>query len=214
MQQRLTPEQVSQIVAEVERLSQRRQSEIEVEELQQILRELNLPDDLLDEAVMQVYRKQALDNQKNRNRWIIGGITAMVLGAVGATFFMQKQQQQAQKQQQQALARINVYDSRVGFGRNDSASLEEIDRRKNPEVFYNVTLQDAPLGKQVQLGCNWVDPNREIAHQNSWETKTISKEVWNTHCRYTFKESLPPGNWLVQMTLDDEVITSNKFVVK
>ena len=63
MQQRLTPEQVSQIVAEVERLSQRRQSEIEVEELQQILQELNLPDDLLDEAVMQVYRKQALDNQ-------------------------------------------------------------------------------------------------------------------------------------------------------
>ena len=207
MQQRLTPEQVSQIVAEVERLSQRRQSEIEVEELQQILRELNLPDDLLDEAVMQVYRKQALDNQKNRNRWIIGGITAVVLGAVGATFFMQKQQQQA-------LARINVYDSRVGFGRNDSASLEEIDRRKNPEVFYNVTLQDAPLGKQVQLGCNWVDPNREIAHENSWKTKTISKEVWNTHCRYTFKENVPPGNWLVQMTLDDEVITSNKFVVK
>ena len=207
MQQRLTPEQVSQIVAEVERLSQRRQSEIEVEELQQILRELNLPDDLLDEAVMQVYRKQALDNQKNRNRWIIGGITAVVLGAVGATFFIQQQQQQA-------LARINVYDSRVGFERNDSTSLEEIDRRENPQVFYNVTLQDAPLGKQVELGCNWVDPDREIAHQNSWKTKTISKEVWNTHCRYTFKESLPPGNWLVQMTLDDEVITSNKFVVK
>ena len=207
MQQRLTPEQVSQIVAEVERLSQRRQSEIEVEELQQILRELNLPDDLLDEAVMQVYRKQALDNQKNRNRWIIGGITAVVLGAVGATFFMQKQQQQA-------LARINVYDSRVGFGRNDSASLEEIDRRKNPEVFYNVTLKDVPLGKQVALGCNWVDSNRKIAHQSSWKTKTISKEVWNTHCRYTFKENVPPGNWLVQMTLDDEVITSNKFVVR
>lgn len=207
MQQRLTPEQVSQIVAEVERLSQRRQSEIEVDELQQILRELNLPDDLLDEAVMQVYRKQALDNQKKRNRWIIGGITAVVLGAVAATFFIQQQQQQA-------LARINVYDSRVGFERNDSVSLQEIDRQKNPEVFYNVTLQDAPLGKQVELGCNWVDPDREIAHQNSWKTKTISKEVWNTHCRYTFKENVPPGNWIVQMTLDDEVITSNKFVVK
>lgn len=207
MQQRLTPEQVSQIVAEVERLSQRRQSEIEVDELQQILRELNLPDDLLDEAVMQVYRKQALDNQKKRNRWIIGGITAVVLGAVAATFFIQQQQQQA-------LARINVYDSRVGFERNDSVSLQEIDRQKNPEVFYNVTLQDAPLGKQVELGCNWVDPDREIAHQNSWKTKTISKEVWNTHCRYTFKENVSPGNWIVQMTLDDEVITSNKFVVK
>ncbi|MDY6898527.1 MAG: DUF3859 domain-containing protein [Cyanobacteriota bacterium] len=207
MQQRLTPKQVSQIVAEVERLSQRRQSEIEVEELQQILRELNLPDDLLDEAVMQVYRKQALDNQKKRNRWIIGGVMAVVLGAVATTFFVQQQQQQA-------LARINVYDSRVGFRRNDSASLQEIDRQKKPEVFYNVTLQDAPLGKQLELGCNWVDPDREIAHQNSWKTKTISKEVWKTHCRYTFKENVPPGNWIVQMTLDDEVITSNKLVVK
>ncbi|WP_414619027.1 DUF3859 domain-containing protein [Calothrix sp. CCY 0018] len=208
MQKRLTTKQVSQIVAEVERLSQRRQSEIEVEELEQILDELNLPDDLLDEAVMQVYRKQAMDKQKKRNRLIIGGVLAVVVSAIAATFFMQQQQQQA-------LERINVYDSRVGFRRNDdSASLEEINRQSTPEIFYNVTLEDAPVGKQVELGCNWVDPNREIAHQNSWKTKTISKEVWNTHCRYKFKESVPAGNWLVQMTLDDEVITSNKFVVK
>ncbi len=208
MQKRLTTKQVSQIVAEVERLSQRRQSEIEVEELEQILDELNLPDDLLDEAVMQVYRKQAMDKQKKRNRKIIGGALAVVVSAIAATFFMQQQQQQA-------LERINVYDSRVGFRRNDdSASLEEINRQSTPEIFYNVTLEDAPVGKQVELGCNWVDPNREIAHQNSWKTKTISKEVWNTHCRYKFKESVPAGNWLVQMTLDDEVITSNKFVVK
>ncbi|MGB3641521.1 MAG: DUF3859 domain-containing protein [Rivularia sp. (in: cyanobacteria)] len=208
MQQRLTQKQVSQIVAEVERLSQRRQSEIEVEELQQILNELNLPDDLLDEAVMQVYRKQAMDKQKKRNRKIIGGVMTVVVSAIAATFFMQQQQQQA-------LERIKVYDSRVSFRHNDdSASVEEINRQNTPEIFYNVTLQDAPVGKQVELGCNWVDSNREIAHQNSWKTKTISKEVWNTHCRYKFKQNVPAGNWLVQMTLDDEVIISNKFVVK
>lgn len=207
MQKRLTPKQVSQIVAEVERLSQRRQSEIEVEELQQILHKLNLPDDLLDEAVMQVYRKQAMDNQRKRNRLIIGGVLAVVVGAIAATFFMQQQQQQA-------LERINVYDSRIGFRRNDSTNLEQIERQRTPEVFYNVTLKDVPIGEQVALGCNWVDPSREIAHQNSWKTKTISKEIWNTHCRYKFKESVPAGNWLVQMTLDDEVISSNKFVVK
>ena len=206
MQKRLTPKQVSQIVAEVERLSQRRQSEIEVEELQQILRELNLPDDLLDEAVMQVYRKQALDNQKKRNRWIIGGITAVVMGAVAATFVMQQQQQQA-------LKGIS-YDGRLGFRPNDSASLEEIERKNTPEVFYNVTLRDAPVGKQLELGCNWLTPNREIAHQNSWKTKTISKEVWNTYCRYEFSENVPPGKWIVQMTLGDEVLEGMEFFVK
>ena len=207
MQKRLTPKQVSQIVAEVERLSQRRQSEIELEELQQILHELNLPEDLLDEAVMQVYRKQAMDKQKKRNRLIIGGLLAVVVGAIAATFFMQQQQQQA-------LERINVYDSRIGFRRNDSTNLEQIERQKTPEVFYNVTLKDVPIGKQVALGCNWVDSNRKIAHQNSWKTKTINKELWNTHCRYKFKENVAAGNWRVQMTLDDEVISSNKFVVK
>ncbi len=207
MQKRLTTKQVSQIVAEAERLSQRRQSEIEVEELQQILDELNLPEDLLDEAVMQVYRKQARDKQKKRNRLIIGGVMAVVVSAIATTFFMQQQQQQA-------LERINVYDSRVGFRRNDSASVEEINRQNTPEIFYNVTLQDVPIGEQVELGCNWVDPKREIAHQNTWKTKTVSKEVWNTHCRYKFKENVAAGNWIVQMTLDDEVISSNKFVVK
>ena len=206
MQQRLTPEQVSQIVAEVERLSQRRQSEIEVEELQQILRELNLPDDLLDEAVMQVYRKQALDNQKKRNRWIIGGITAVVMGAVAATFVMQQQQQQA-------LKGIS-YDGRLGFRPNDSASLEEIERKNTPEVFYNVTLRDAPVGKQVKFGCNWLKPNREIAYKNSWKTKTIATDIWNTHCRYKFKENDATGKWIVQITLDDEAKTSNTFFVK
>jgi hypothetical protein len=207
MQKRLTQKQVSQIVAEVERLSQRRQSEIELEELQQILQELNLPDDLLDEAVMQVYRKQAIDKQKKRNRLIIGSVLAVVVGAIAATFFMQQQQQQA-------LEGITFSQSRIGFRRNDSVSLEEIDRQKNPEVFYNVILEDAPIGEKIELGCNWVNPSREIAHRNIWKTKTINTKLWNTHCRYKFNENVPPGNWMVQMTLNDEVKTSNKFTVK
>ncbi len=207
MQKRLTPKQVSQIVGEVERLSQRRQSEIEVEELQQILHELNLPTDLLDEAVMQVYRKQAMDNQKKRNRLIIAGVLAVVVSAIAATFFMQQQQQQA-------LERIKVDDSRISFRPNDSANVEQIERQKAPEVFYNVTLKDVPLGKQIALGCNWFDSNRKIVDRDSWKTKTIDKELWNTHCRYKFNENVPAGNWRVQMTLDDEVISSNSFVVK
>ncbi|MGB6296920.1 MAG: DUF3859 domain-containing protein [Rivularia sp. (in: cyanobacteria)] len=207
MQKRLTQKQVSQIVAEVERLSKRRQSEIELEELQQILNKLNLPDDLLDEAVMQVYRKQAIDKQKKRNSLIIGGVLAVSVSAIAATFFMQQQQQQA-------LEDINFSNSRVGFRPNDSVNLEEIYRKKTPEVFYNVTLEDAPVGKQVELGCNWVNPSREIAHQNSWKTKTINTKLWDTHCRYKFNENVPPGNWMVQMTLDDQVKTSNRFVVK
>ncbi|MBV6623227.1 MAG: DUF3859 domain-containing protein [Rivularia sp. (in: Bacteria)] len=207
MQKRLTTKQVSQIVAEVERLSQRRQSEVEVEELQQILQELNLPDDLLDEAVMQVYRKQALDKEKKRNSLIITGVLTVVVGAIAATFFMQQQHKSA-------LENIDFSQSRVGFRRNDLTSLEEVERQNTPELFYNVTLQNAPVGKQVELGCNWLTPNREIAHKNSWKTKAITTEAWNTHCRYKLKEDDASGNWIVQMTLNDEAKASNKFFVK
>lgn len=207
MQKRLTQKQVSLIVAEVERMSQQRESEVEVEELQQILQDLNLPEDLLDEAVMQVYRKQALDKQKQRNRLVIGGVVALMLSAALATFFVQQNWQQA-------LARVKGDNPRIGFRRNDSVNVEEISRQKAPEVFYNVTLQDAPVGKQLELGCNWLNPSREIAHQSSWKTKTINKEVWNTYCRYQFNESVPAGKWIVQMTLGDRVIQGKEFFVK
>ncbi|AFY54083.1 hypothetical protein Riv7116_1523 [Rivularia sp. PCC 7116] len=207
MQKRLTTKQVSQIVAEVERLSQRRQSEVEVEELQQILQELNLPDDLLDEAVMQVYRKQALDKEKKRNGLIIGGVLTVLVSAIAATFFVQQQNNSA-------LENIEFSQSRIGFRRNDSANLKEVERQNTPELFYNVTLQNAPVGKQVELGCNWLKPNREIAHKNSWKTKAIATEVWNTHCRYKLKEGDAAGNWIVQMTLNDEAKISNQFFVK
>ncbi|MEO1429090.1 MAG: DUF3859 domain-containing protein [Cyanobacteria bacterium J06633_8] len=203
----MTTKQVSQIVAEVERLSQRRQSEVEVEELQQILKELNLPDDLLDEAVMQVYRKQALDKEKKRNGLIIAGVLTVVVGAMVATFFMQQQHKSA-------LENIEFSQSRIGFRGNDSVNLKEVERQNTPELFYNVTLQNAPVGKQVELGCNWLKPNREIAHQNSWKTKTIATEVWNTHCRYKLKEDDATGKWFVQMTLNDETKISNQFFVK
>lgn len=207
MQKRLTPKQVSQIVAEVDRLSQQRQSEIEVEELQQILQELNLPDDLLDEAVMQVYRKQALDKQKQRNRWIIAGLVAVTLSTVAAIFFVQQQHESA-------LERITGHNPRIGFRHNDSTTVEEINLQNSPEVFYNVTLEDAPVGKQLELGCNWLDPSRQIAHQSNWKTKTITNKIWNTHCRYKFNQNAPTGNWIVQMTLGDEVIISKNFIVK
>lgn len=207
MQKRLTQKQVSRIVAEVERMSQRRESEVEVEELQQILEELNLSEDLLDEAVMQVYRKQALDKQKQRNCWIIGGVVAAVLSAAAATFFVQQHWEQA-------LARVKGYNPRIGLRPNDSTSLEEISRKKAPEVFYNVTLEDAPVGKQLELGCNWLNPSREIAYQSGWKTKTINKEVWNTYCRYQFNENVPTGKWIVQMTLGDRVIQGKEFFVK
>lgn len=49
MEQRLTQLQLEQIVAEVEQLSQRHQFGLDTAQVQDILRELNLPPELLEE---------------------------------------------------------------------------------------------------------------------------------------------------------------------
>jgi transcriptional regulator of met regulon len=68
MNNRLTQAQLSQIVAEVERLSQRRDDELEPEQVKQILQELSLPPELFDEALVQLRRREALAVQQRRNR--------------------------------------------------------------------------------------------------------------------------------------------------
>jgi len=79
MNTRLTQEQLGELVAEVERLSDRRQAELDRQQVEEILQELNLPTDLLDEALVQLRRREALDVQQRRHRWILGGV-AVVAG--------------------------------------------------------------------------------------------------------------------------------------
>lgn len=68
MTQRLTQEQLSQIVTEVEGLQVRREAELDQQQIREILQELNLPPELLDEALIQLNRRQALEVQQRRNR--------------------------------------------------------------------------------------------------------------------------------------------------
>jgi len=61
MNTKLTDEQLGELVAEVERLSDRRQGELDRKQVEDILQELNLPTDLLDEALVQLRRREALE---------------------------------------------------------------------------------------------------------------------------------------------------------
>ncbi len=58
MEQRLTQSQLTQIVAEVERLSQRQQEELDTEEIREILQELNLQPELLEDAIVLSIRQK------------------------------------------------------------------------------------------------------------------------------------------------------------
>ena len=95
METRLTQTQLAQVVAEIDKLSQQRELELAPDQVREILRELNLPDELLEDAIAQMRRREALEKQQRRNRWIAIATTAAVISAIGiGILFGQNQQQQ------------------------------------------------------------------------------------------------------------------------
>ncbi|MEH2071718.1 MAG: DUF3859 domain-containing protein [Nostoc sp.] len=206
MTPRLTQEELTQIVTEVESLQTRREGELDQEQVKEILQEMNLSPDLLDQAVIQLNRRQALSVQKRRNRWITSGVVALLAVVSASTIFVMQQHNSA-------LSRVSAQQDRITLMQNNSGDLKTISRQTNPEVFYRVTLKDAPLGQKLALSCNWIDPNGQIVKQNSYQTRAINTSVWNTQCRYTINSAATVGKWRVQMFLEGRKISDRTFEV-
>lgn len=206
MENRLTPQQLTKLVGEVERLSQRQQDELDRGQVEEILRELNLSPALLDEAMIQLQRKDALVVQQRRQRWIAGGaIASLAVVLAGVAVFMQ--------QQKQSLASVSVQQGCVARVQ-DSCSEAPISRQTSPELFYNVTLKDAPVGKKLSLTCDWVAPSGQVVKQNRYETRQINTPVWTTHCKYPLASNAPKGSWEVRLQLGDRQLSNTKFDVQ
>lgn len=207
MENRLTQTQLKQIVAEVERLSNLRQSELDSEEVKEILQELGLPPELLNEALIQLQRREALAQQQRRNRWIAGGLAAAAAGAIAFTgFYIQ--------QNRQAIDRVSIQANRITSVQDDGGNLTVISRQNNPEIFYRTTLKDAPVGKKLSLSCDWIDPSGQVVKQNRYQTREIDKPIWNTQCRYQIGTAAATGKWQVKMFVETRAIGSTSFEVK
>ena len=209
MDNRLTEAQLKQLVAEVERLSQRRDAEYNPEQVKEILQELNLPTDLLEDAMVQLRRREALEAEKRRNRWIMGGVVVALIGAIAATaVFMQNQ-----SRVENAIANISASGSRITLAQADT-NLTVIERQSNPRVYYRVTLQNAPIREKLSLACNWIDPSGNIAHQSRYQTRQIDKSVWPTFCYHQMNQASPTGIWKVQMSSANRTLSTSSFEVK
>jgi hypothetical protein len=203
----LNPDELSFIIAEVDKLARRYDAQLDREKVREILQELNLPPELLDEALVELKRREALAARRRRNRLLGAGFAFVILGAIAGTalwFHMR----------QQKLARIEASGDYLTLTREGGEALQAIARQASPEVYYRVTLQEAPMGTKLDLKCNWIDPNGEIAHQNRYQTNEIDKEVWPTYCRHQFNTASPDGMWKVEMRLGDRVLEEAEFKVK
>ena len=207
METRLTQAQLAQVVAEIDKLSRQRESELAPDQVREILRELNLPDELLEDAIAQMHRREALEKQQRRNRWIAIASTVVVISAIaiGVLFGQNRQQQNAQ---------VVATEDRIALSKKGGDSLTQVNRQINPRIYYQVTLKNAPIGSQLSLQCDWINPSGQIVHQSKYQTRTIDTPVWNTHCFYDLGSASSPGNWEVRMSLDGRAIGTEPFVVK
>ncbi len=210
MNDRLTEAQMAQVVAEVERLSQRRDAEYKPEQIKEILAELNLPPELLEDAMVQLRRKEALEVQKRRNRWILGGVVVALVGAIATTAVYVQNQNRVEN----AIANISASNSLVTLTQNGGSSTNQIARQSNPRVYYRVTLQNVPIGEKLALTCDWIDPSGNIAHQSRYQTRQIDKSVWPTYCYHQLNSGSPAGTWKVQMLVGNQTLSSSRFDVK
>jgi len=207
MEQRLTDVQLEKVVAEVQRLSQRQQAELAPEQVREILRELNLPPEFLEEAMVQLDRREALAVQQKRDRWIIGGFVGLIfLSVIGFLVFTQNQQQMT--------ARVTAQRDRVTLNQDNGGNLNTIRRQNGGEIFYRITLSDAPVGQRLSLSCNWIDPSGQIVHQNRYQTKEITTPIWNTFCRHQLGSEMPVGTWKVEAFLGDRRLSDATFEVQ
>ena len=205
----LDDDTLEKLIFEVDRAAKEKENKLDRAEIETILQELNLPPELLDEAMEQVQRREALQKQQKRNIKIGIGVGVIALGIIGIvtlSFY----------NRQQALAKIETVRDRMTLEQDQGETLNRISLENNPLVYYRVTLKNAPTGQKLALKCDWIAPNGEIVHQNNYRTnKVIDKPIWKTHCKNQFGSASLAGTWEVKMRLgSDREIANETFQVK
>lgn len=204
----LDDETLEKLVVEVDRMAKEKEKNIDRLEIETILEELNLPPELLDQAMEQVQRREALKKQQKRSFQIGISIAVVLVGIIGVVAF-------SFYNRQQALSKIGTVIDRITLQQDQGDNLNIIPRENNPLVYYRVTLKNAPTGGRLALECDWIDPRGNIVHQNNYRTsKVIDKPIWQTHCRKQFGSASPLGEWEVKMRLNNgQEISSETFEV-
>jgi hypothetical protein len=208
--ERLRNEQVAQVVAEVTRLQQQRAdfeaASLSRAQVEEILQELNLPTDLIDDALAQLQRKESLAREQRRKKLMIAGGALAVLILIAAFFWWSAQRNAT-------FARINADTGRITRTADNGGNLSTV-TRNGEDVVYHVTLHDAPPGERLSLSCNWIAPNGQVFKQNQWQTREIDQPVWPTSCKCQIGAAAEKGTWKVEMKLGDRVLSSTAFQVE
>ena len=205
MTQRLTDDELKRLVTEVERLARSRETELDRKQVEEILNELGLPSELLDDALIQLRRQEADAAQTRRRNQIVASVCVVIVVGLAMTYFWQWRQWQVQSQ-------VGAIQDQVTLA--DGSPIDRINRQESQEIVYQVTLENAPVGRRLSLACDWVNPRGRIVRQNAYQTQVINTPVWRTHCKHRIGFTAEPGDWTVEMYLGKRPLDSQTFAVE
>ena len=222
MSKQFTETQVARVVEEVSRQAQLleldERERLGREQVVQILEELSLPVELLDPAMRELERREAeaaalareekaRARQRRRKLLLVGSAVAalllIILLVAGSSV-----------RSRRARANISVVEQgRVTRANDEGGSLGTVSR-DDAELVYRVTLDRVPVGENLSMKCNWINPEGRVVKQNVWQTRTTDKSVWGTTCRHSLGTAAQPGAWSVEMLLEDRVVSRTDFRVE
>ena len=118
------------------------------------------------------------------------------------------------RERQRAKDSVSALEARLSLGSEDGPEVAVAERRSGPRLFYRVTLADPPLGRTLDLSCDWTEPAGRVAHHNTWRTLNIDHAPWRTHCQWVLPVTAPVGSWRVSMRLGDRELRIGTFEVR
>lgn len=200
----LTEAQLDQIVAEIDRLQD--DTEFEDYQIKEILQTLNLPNDLLEAAIAQVHYRRLL-LQKQQRRKIVLSTIAMMIAGLTTTITVVYQKQQNRLDRIAAIQNIVTLES-------SAKPVKQIDRQKDQQVFYRVTLKNVPINERLRVRCQWRDSTGQLVHQSRQQTEEISRSPWVVTCNAPLTAPSQPGTWNVKMSVEERSLIDRSFIVK
>lgn len=205
MAEYIDPQQLNQVIAEIQKISSQREGSITIDQAREILRDMNLPDELLEEAILQVKRREAQKSQTLVNLLVITGALVILGVGIGVPFLFRQGQKAA-------IAEVTSQASMLTISSKKDQAVQVVSRPN--EVVYRVTLANAPIGQKLPMSCDWFNPQGTVVHQNRYQTKEINKSLWNTQCKYQLTTSDSPGTWRVTMYVKGREVSTTTFTVR
>jgi hypothetical protein len=133
-------------------------------------------------------------------------VVVLVVGGICTWYYV--------KSRAEEMNAVTASSGRVTLEKDNGDSLETIGRKEEPEIWYRVTLENAPIGRELALTCEWIDPSGRVAQRNQYQTKEITRTPWPTHARYRLRPDAPLGSWTVRLLLDGRELRTRTFMVR